>query len=103
MTDLVYTCVCVCRVLLLLLVTLLIILSVFNTYYNLNAFSLTHSDDCSFEFNNSSDPLAVIPNKGLTLFYLNIQAITNNLDMVELMVLSSSKSRQKNNIIFLFL
>ena len=47
-------------------------------------------------------PLSVIPTKGLTFFYINIQAITNKLDAVKLLILNSTISRQKSNIIFYF-
>ena len=47
-------------------------------------------------------PLSVIPTKGLTFFYINIQAITNKLDAVKLLILNSTISRQKSNIIFCF-
>ena len=50
----------------------------------------------------TDNPFHLIPTKGLTFFHLNIQAVTNKLDQIKLMISESIKDRKKNNIIFCF-
>ena len=52
--------------------------------------------------NLTDNPFSLIPTKGLTFFHLNIQAITNKLDQVKLMISESIRHRKKSNIIFCF-
>lgn len=60
--------------------------------------------------NNNNDPNSIsnekssiydnIPKKGLTVMHLNIQAITNKLDQIKIMITDINETRHKNNIIF---
>ena len=79
----------------------LIVFSIFN-HSRLRTIDDLNSNQPRLNISLTDNPFHLIPTKGLTFFHLNIQAITNKLDQVKLMISESIKDRKKNNIIFCF-